>query len=188
MKNLLRIRIASSITMLCCILAFTACSQPVKQNSSHSTQQQNGGGTGGNNGGQQNGGGTGGNNGGQQNGGGTGGNNGGQQNGGGTGGNNGGQQNGGKDSSSPTYTVYLRNASTNSAIIFWYVKEVDNEDVTYYSRIRINPGERGYIANIPGNKKYTVNSKVASLSDLSDWHAKWFDELYLDEDKYLVLR
>ena len=149
MKNLLRIRIASSITMLCCILAFTACSQPVKQNSSHSTQQQNGGGTGGN---------------------------------------NGGQQNGGKDSSSPTYTVYLRNASTNSAIIFWYVKEVDNEDVTYYSRIRINPGERGYIANIPGNKKYTVNSKVASLSDLSDWHAKWFDELYLDEDKYLVLR
>lgn len=149
MKNLLRIRIASSITMLCCILAFTACSQPVKQNSSHSTQQQNGGGTGGN---------------------------------------NGGQQNGGKDSNSPTYTVYLRNASTNSAITFWYVKEIDNEDVTYYSYIRINPGERGYIANIPGNKRYKVNAKVASLSDLSDWHAKWFDELYLDEDKYLVVR
>ena len=148
MKNLLRIRIASSITMLCCILAFTACSQPVKQNSSHSTQQQNGGGTGGN---------------------------------------NGGQQNGGKDSNSPTYTVYLRNASTNSAITFWYVKEIDNEDVTYYSYIRINPGERGYIANIPGNKKYKVNSKVESLSDPSDWTAKAFDELYLDEDKYLVV-
>ena len=149
MKNLLRIRIASSITMLCCILAFTACSQPVKQNSPQSTQQQNGGGNGGN---------------------------------------NGGQQNGGEDSSSPTYTVYLRNASTNSAITFWYVKEIDNEDVTsYYSYVRINPGERGYIANIPGNKKYKVNAKVESLSDPSDWHAKWFDELYLDEDKYLVV-
>ena len=188
MKNLLRIRIASSITMLCCILAFTACSQPVKQNSPQSTQQQNGGGNGGNNGGQQNGGGNGGNNGGQQNGGGNGGNNGGQQNGGGNGGNNGGQQNGGEDSSSPTYTVYLRNASTNSAITFWYVKEIDNEDVTsYYSYVRINPGERGYIANIPGNKKYKVNSKVESLSDPSDWTAKAFDELYLDEDKYLVV-
>ena len=183
MKNLLRIRIASSITMLCCILAFTACSQPVKQNSPQSTQQQNGGGNGGNNGGQQNGGGNGGNNGGQQNGGGNGGNNGGQQNGGGNGGNN-----GGEDSSSPTYTVYLRNASTNSAITFWYVKEIDNEDVTsYYSYVRINPGERGYIANIPGNKKYKVNSKVESLSDPSDWTAKAFDELYLDEDKYLVV-
>jgi len=149
MKNLLRIRIASSITMLCCILAFTACSQPVKQNSPQSTQQQNGGGNGGN---------------------------------------NGGQQNGGEDSSSPTYTVYLRNASTNSAITFWYVKEIDNEDVTsYYSYVRINPGERGYIANIPGNKKYKVNSKVESLSDPSDWTAKAFDELYLDEDKYLVV-
>ena len=158
MKNLLRIRIASSITMLCCILAFTACSQPVKQNSPQSTQQQNGGGNGGNNGGQQN------------------------------GGDNGGQQNGGEDSSSPTYTVYLRNASTNSAITFWYVKEIDNEDVTsYYSYVRINPGERGYIANIPGNKKYKVNSKVESLSDPSDWTAKAFDELYLDEDKYLVV-
>jgi len=145
MKNLLRIRIASSITMLCCILAFTACSQPVKQNSPQSTQQQNSG-------------------------------------------NNGGQQNGGEDSSSPTYTVYLRNASTNSAITFWYVKEIDNEDVTsYYSYVRINPGERGYIANIPGNKKYKVNSKVESLSDPSEWTAKAFDELYLDEDKYLVV-
>lgn len=145
MKNLLRIRIASSITMLCCILAFTACYQPVKQNSPQSTQQQNGG-------------------------------------------NNGGQQNGGEDSSSPTYTVYLRNASTNSAITFWYVKEIDNEDVTsYYSYVRINPGERGYIANIPGNKKYKVNSKVESLSDPSEWTAKAFDELYLDEDKYLVV-
>ena len=92
------------------------------------------------------------------------------------------------DSKTVVKIVILPNASTNSAITFWYVKEIDNEDVTYYSYIRINPGERGYIANIPGNKRYKVNAKVASLSDLSDWHAKWFDELYLDEDKYLVVR
>ena len=143
MKNLLRIRIASSITMLCCILAFTACSQPVKQNSSHSTQQQNGGGTGGNNGGGGNG--------------------------------------------PVKYTVYLKNDTSDSAITFWYVQEIDNKDVTYYSYVRINPGESGSIPNIPGNKKYEVNSKVESLSNPSDWTAKWLDELYLDEDKHLVV-
>ena len=156
MKNLLRVRIASSITMLCCILAFTACSQPVKQNSPQSTQQQNGGGTSGNNGGQQNGGGTGGNNGGGGNG-------------------------------PVKYTVYLKNDTSDSAITFWYVQEIDNKDVTYYSYVRINPGESGSIPNIPGNKKYEVNSKVESLSNPSDWTAKWLDELYLDEDKHLVV-
>ena len=160
--------IGALVLIISAVVLITGCSQP----------NSNKGNTGNNSGNISNNGGNTGNNGGN-----TGNNGGNTGNNGGNTGNNGGNTG---NTTPAKYTVYLKNKSRTGTITFWYVEESDNKDITYYGDTAIAPGEIGIITNIPGNKKYNLNSLV-KYKGSSETVPKWIDEFYLDENKTFVL-